>query len=57
MLEAWAAVQVLEFYSGETYNIVETPNDVKQKFLEHDWKFYTPEQLVFNGNTLYICLY
>lgn len=57
MVTNWAAVQVLEFYSGETYNIVETPNDVKQKFLEHDWKFYTPEQLVFNGDTLYICLY
>lgn len=57
MVTNWAAVQVLEFYSGETYNIVETPDNVKQEFLKHNWKFYTPEQLVFDGNTLYICLY
>ena len=57
MVTNWAAVQVLEFYSGEKYTIVETPDEVKQEFLKHDWQFYTPEQLVFNGNTLYICLY
>ena len=57
MVTNWAAVQVLEFYSGEKFTIVETPDDIKQEFLKHDWHFYTPEQLVFNGDTLYICLY
>ncbi len=57
MVTNWAAVQVLELYSGEKYKVVDTPDDVKQEFLKYDWHFYNPKQLVFKENNLYICLY
>ena len=57
MVTDWAAVEVLEFYSGEKYNKVETPNDIKQEFLKYDWKFFNQKQVVFRGDTVYICLY
>lgn len=57
MVIDWSAIQVLEFYSGEKYNMVVTPDDVKQEFLKYNWGFYNPKQLIFRGDTVYICLY
>lgn len=57
MVIDWSAIQVIEFYSGEKYNKVNTPQEVKQEFLKYNWNFYNSKQLIFDGNTVYICLY
>ena len=57
MLIEWSAIEVIEFYSGEKYNKVETPSNIIERFAEENWDFYNPDQLVFEGNTLYICLF
>lgn len=57
MLIEWSAIEVIEFYSGEKYNKVETPSNIIERFAEENWDFYNPDQLVFEGNTLYVCLF
>lgn len=33
------------------------PNNYKEDFLQKDWHFFNEEQLVFEGNNLFICIY
>lgn len=57
MVIEWSAIEVMEFYSGEKYNKVETPSNIIERFAGENWDFYNQDQLVFEGNTLYICLF
>lgn len=58
MVTNWAAIPVLKCYSGENYKeTYQIPDKVKEKFSQSDWNYYSEEQLVFDGNTLYLCLY
>lgn len=53
----WAAKETIELYSGTRFNKIEVPNEYKEEFLQKDWSFFDKEQLVFDNNNLYICLY
>ena len=53
----WAAIETIEFYSGEYFNIVGVPDNYKTEFLEKNWDFFDKDQLIFEGNNLYICMY
>lgn len=57
MVIDWSVLEVIEFYSGEKYNKVETPSNIIEIFNEKNWDFYNQDQLIFEGNTLYICLF
>lgn len=57
MVIEWSAIEVMEFYSGEKYNKVETPSNIIERFAGENWDFYNQDQLVFEENTLYICLF
>lgn len=53
----WAVLETIELYSGKKYNKVEVPNNYQEIFSQKDWNFYNDEQLVFEGNNLFICIY
>lgn len=53
----WSAIETIELYSGEKFNKVEVPENVKQTFSQKDWNNFNEEQLIFDGNNLYLCLY
>ena len=53
----WAAIETIEFYSGEHFNQTEVPNEHKEEFLQKNWDSFDKEQLIFEGNNLYICMY
>lgn len=53
----WAVKEVLTAYTSKAYNNVEVPEEVSNKFLENDWDSYNDEQLIFEGENLYICIY
>ena len=57
MVIDWSAIEVLEFYSGKVFQRVEVPENVKQEFLKYNWRAYDSKQLIFDGNTLYLCLF
>ncbi len=53
----WTVLETIELYSGKKYNKVEVPNNYKEDFLQKDWHFFNKEQLVFEGDNLFICIY
>ena len=53
----WAVKEVLTTYSGKKYINVTTPQNIKDNFLNKNWDFYSKEQLVFEGENLYICIF
>lgn len=57
MVIDWAIVETIELYSGENFNIVEVPDKYKTEFSEKNWDFFEKDQLIFEGNNLYICMY
>jgi len=54
---SWAVKEVLTMYSGKVYGNVDVPEKISASFLEKDWVSYNREQLVFDGENLYICIY
>lgn len=53
----WAAIETIEFYSGNKFNKIDVPDKYKEGLSQRDWNFFDKEQLNFDGNNLYICLY
>lgn len=53
----WAVLETIELYSGKKYNNIEVPNNYKEDFLQKDWNFFNEEQLIFEGDNLFICVY
>lgn len=54
---SWAAKEVITAYSSKVYENILVPEEVKNIFLEKDWNSYSDEQLIFDGENLYICIY
>lgn len=58
MITDWAAIPALEYYGQVKYNrVYEIPEEIKKEFSAKSWDYYSDEQLVFNGDTLYLCLF
>lgn len=58
MITDWAIIPALEYYGGEKYNrITNIPDEIKNKFNATSWNYYSDEQLVFEEDTLYLCLF
>lgn len=53
----WAVKEILTTYSGKIYDDVTVPDNVKEDFLKRDWSQYNKDQLVFDGENLYICIF
>ena len=57
MATEWAAIETIELYSGKYYNQVEVPTKYQEEFAQKDWNYFDKEQLIFEENNLYICMY
>lgn len=53
----WAVKEVITTYTGKYYENVNVPEEIQKEFLNKDWNTYDKEQLVFDGNNLYICIF
>ena len=54
---SWAVKEIISTFTGRTFKNTNVPQDVKEKFLQNDWDRYNKEQLVFEEEYLYICIY
>lgn len=54
---SWAVKEVITMYTGKGYGNATIPEEVSKEFLTKDWTSYDREQLVFDGENLYICIY
>lgn len=54
---SWAVKEIITTYNGKVYENVEVPDNIKEEFLTKDWDTYNKEQLVFDGENLYICIF
>lgn len=53
----WAVKEVITMYSGKKYENIDVPKEIVEEFLTKEWTSYDKEQLVFDGENLYICIY
>lgn len=53
----WAVKEVITMYTGKGYENTTVPEEISEEFLTKDWTSYDKEQLVFDGENLYICIY
>ena len=53
----WAVKEVITMYTGKGYENTTVPEEISEGFLTKDWTSYDKEQLVFDGENLYICIY
>ena len=54
---SWAVKEVITMYTRKGYGNATIPEEVSKEFLTKDWTSYDREQLVFDGENLYICIY
>ena len=58
MVTDFSVIQALEYSGGKSYNaIYQVPDNVKSYFEQYDWEFFSEEQLLFEDNNLWLCLY
>ena len=49
---------MIEFYTGRKLNLIEMPEEVfKDKFENKNWNYFNENQLFFDKDTVYICVY
>lgn len=53
----WAVKEVIAVYTKKGYIMTTVPEELSKEFLTKDWTSYNKEQLVFDGENLYICIY
>lgn len=54
---SWAVKEVITTFIGRKFANVNVPQNIKDKFAQKDWDRYSKEQLIFEGENLYICIY
>lgn len=55
----WADVTMINYYCGENYNRADMKDEIfKKYFKDKNWDYFNPkEQFIFDGDTLYWCIY
>lgn len=53
----WSIKAIIKYYTGRNLTVVETNQEKEKDFEEKDWKSFDDSQLVFDGDTLYLCRY
>lgn len=54
---SWAVKEVITTFIGRRFADVNVPQNIKDKFAQKDWDRYSKEQIIFEGENLYICIY
>lgn len=53
----WSAKDIINFYSKRKLEIVESNIEIKQIFSQEQWDNYSQEQMIFEKDTIHLCLY
>lgn len=54
----WATLYSIKYYTKRDLIQIPKNNDIYVQYFEgHDWKYISEEQLVFDGDTLHLCIY
>lgn len=53
----WCVPQIIQMYTGRNLTTVENDETLKNEFLQKNWNVFDKEQIVFQGDTMHICLY
>lgn len=53
----WSAINYLSYYLKQDLHLITVSEDVKDYCASSDWNYFSNEQLVFNNDELYICVY
>lgn len=57
MVTDWSDVNSINYYLGTDFIRKEPDEKYQAYFGSRDWYTYTPEQLIFEGDTLHMCVY
>lgn len=53
----WSDISALNYYLGTHYQKVDSEEQYIEYFSNKDWRCLSQEQLIFDGDTLHLCLY
>lgn len=53
----WSAINYLSYYLAQDLSLTSVREDVKEYCSTRDWKRFTSEQIIFDNDQLYICVY
>ncbi len=53
----WSDVAAINYYTKEEYLRGEPEKFYQDYFMKRDWKAFSEEQLIFDGNKLHLCVY
>ena len=56
--DAWSYELILEYIlNRDLYTLQLTDDEKPDEFKDKDWNSFNPEQILFQDNTIYICVY
>ena len=53
----WSKITALNYYLKTNYGVSDCVESYEDYFATHDWTSLSKEQLIFDGNTLHLCIY
>lgn len=53
----WSDMDGINYYTGKSYWESEPKDEYKKYFADKNWDGYSEEQLIFDGDTLHLCLF
>ena len=53
----WSDIDSLNYYLGRKFRRADDNEAIREQFAGKDWNAFSRDQLVFEGNTLYLCVY
>lgn len=53
----WVTTAIINYYSGRQLENIKGSEHLVQNFKEHDWSEYNQEQIIFENDTIHLCLY
>lgn len=53
----WCISSIIKLYTNKDLKIVENNQSIKEDFLQKDWNYFCKEQILFENNTMHICIF
>ena len=53
----WCIPGIIKLYTNRNLKIVESREDLNEKFLQKNWDYFDREQIVFDHNVMHICIF
>ena len=53
----WSDIDSLNYYLKRKFKRADDNEEIRKQFFERDWNAFSQDQLVFEGDTLYLCVY